>query len=1850
MDLSQLVFKVDTTELDAAVKKVADLGSSVKELNQVSKDTVKTSKEVSKAEREAAQAREASAKAAVAEVRAEEAKNKVKKDTTKTVKETTVAVKENTTVLERQKNILEFMTQGFSKGQAGYMATAKAAKATTAEMKELTDVLLLQRKLSGGDPFDKSNSGLVSLRNRLTEVREANRLYSAGIELTRNQTREMARDKERLIVRMKTEGATLSEIKQAIQAYNAEFIKTSSQVNRLVESEKELERVQRERVNAVRALTEAEDRADSMVRSMTNTNNANAGSSERAARSIAAYENRLKLAGVTGEQAALRLEKYRSKVSQIQALENNRKVDMLSRALAPQISDVVVSLQGGQKPITVLLQQGLQIRDLIGLSGVAVEDLQKSFKSAAANMVSSIGGTFKALGALMLGTINDAGAAVVNLGMKMTGLSTVVDFLNAKMAATSVSSSFVGKAFSVLGGILRFAVGTAIAGSLALFGSLLVAFKQVIQEENALSRALATGSQAFGMNRDQAYSMAESMNAVGVNTRKAVSAISEITKYSKLAGHNIEGIAKSAIDMEKYAGVAISDTVKKFAELAEKPTEAVIKLARETGRVPPEVIKLVAELERQGKTADAARVATEALAKANSDTVNQIQSDYGYLMKSLVAVKSFFSGLWDSILGVGRADTLGEQLKKAQEKVLQASKNVTSEMDVNTSEMQRLEAAERTVREIQKQIDAEARVSAEKVKQAALSEMESNWQTRENEGLDRKLKLETEIAKIRKEGIELGKSETEIKAQIERAKDKYKEKEKTSSKGPSQDIDKDIKRAKEVYDDLMNKIVGFNKAFNNEFQSILLLEKEGLITAEQRVDAIKELLMLQPAYREELERQSEIIKEEIQWVEEKRKLREEIREIEEESRLAYEQHLADIEFEFSLLGMTNAQREEAIRKQKEITELQRIENKLAKDRYEIEKRFAELRRQNPQNDYTEAEAAALRAAEDRADRERTIARRKAILEEKKEYQKIMDEFQSGVTDSIVTAIFEGGKAGAKKLRDVITQALRKRFTIYVDAIVNQLFGGLFGNGSGGNMMNMAAMGMEMYSSYSAAAGGGASAAMTSGSGIAAAQWAGGGMSGANAAGSVFANVTGTGIDGLLLTNGAYGTAGGAGAGAAGGAGASGWMAAAGWAALIAAAIAIANNLYDKGYNRAALGIGENKEMGFMNTTFQTNNKFGESDRYKYSHQNVNRKLGDMLGLSEKWTDILSGTTGMAALFGRKLKHYGFDVQMSGGQTQVDGYQYYKGGVFRSDKTVRMDIDSRDAEMVKQSVEQIKESAKAQAGALGLSKEAIDNYTGSLKVNFKNANTAEEQAKRFAEAMDNLYYEMIKTASGGTMTKEAFMKIREEANKLAESVGITAKGMSDIIVKGMTGELDRAAVGEQLATMVIGGIYNTLATPFADQIASVFQSQIITPIFTAIMAGVPISQAISQSAIESVVATAQNAAAALNAIFSDPSFRAAIGDIQTAISGIAGAATSVKPPKFRSSSGSKAQKKKSIADERFGLEGKLLNIVGNTTKIRERELMALNATNRALQQRIYALEDAQAAFERSMEVAENKLEEARQSEADIKAVFDTLTDAVKDFRREAESTVGMEIAEARQFIFDALTSGELPNNEKLGEAIGVLKSDFDNRKFVSKFERDREAIKLSNMLDALRESVGTDLAEKSADVILLEEQLQIAQTQLDAMNGIQENTQTTAEAVQTLQSTMNTFVELMRQEFGLSNLFAVTSGGASTTQGSGGIPQFADGGYYKGGLALVGEEGPELINFSQPGRVYNASQTSAMMTGSDQVGRDEFEMVKQAIYNIAINTGKMNRFFSRVEGEGGDSINVSIDGGLDAGTF
>jgi len=73
--------------------------------------------------------------------------------------------------------------------------------------------------------------------------------------------------------------------------------------------------------------------------------------------------------------------------------------------------------------------------------------------------------------------------------------------------------------------------------------------------------------------------------------------------------------------------------------------------------------------------------------------------------------------------------------------------------------------------------------------------------------------------------------------------------------------------------------------------------------------------------------------------------------------------------------------------------------------------------------------------------------------------------------------------------------------------------------------------------------------------------------------------------------------------------------------------------------------------------------------------------------------------------------------------------------------------------------------------------------------------------------------------------------------------------------------------------------------------------------------------------------------------------------------------------------------------------------------------------------------------------------------------------------------------------------------------------------------------------------------------------------------------------------------------------------------------YASGGMYKGGMAMVGEHGPELINFGAPGQVYTASATASMMGGGEVAAeiralRDEVSLMRAETRATAVNTSKI----------------------------
>ncbi|MCY1533187.1 hypothetical protein D9M68_685000 [compost metagenome] len=89
--------------------------------------------------------------------------------------------------------------------------------------------------------------------------------------------------------------------------------------------------------------------------------------------------------------------------------------------------------------------------------------------------------------------------------------------------------------------------------------------------------------------------------------------------------------------------------------------------------------------------------------------------------------------------------------------------------------------------------------------------------------------------------------------------------------------------------------------------------------------------------------------------------------------------------------------------------------------------------------------------------------------------------------------------------------------------------------------------------------------------------------------------------------------------------------------------------------------------------------------------------------------------------------------------------------------------------------------------------------------------------------------------------------------------------------------------------------------------------------------------------------------------------------------------------------------------------------------------------------------------------------------------------------------------------------------------------------------------------------------------------------------------------------------------------------------AGSIPGFAAGGSHAGGWRIVGEAGPEL-EYTPPSRIYNAGQTSDLLSQSELVGevrllREEVGRVWHGIHAVAKHTQRTTKQLERWDYDG-----------------
>lgn len=784
-----------------------------------------------------------------------------------------------------------------------------------------------------------------------------------------------------------------------------------------------------------------------------------------------------------------------------------------------------------------------------------------------------------------------------------------------------------GAAARALGGYVVSLVSpfTLVAGAVA---TLAAGYVMGSRESQEFTRGLVLSGNAAGTTADKLAGMARSIATTTSATQgKAAEVLTQIATSGDVAADSLERYTKAAIELERAGGPAAEETAKAFSSLARDPLAASIKLTETTRYLSAATAEQIRNLEEQGRTVEAARLAQNAYADAIEGRTPALVARLGTMERAWLSVKDAVKSTADAVLSIGRESTLQDQIGQMEARVAamkriqgQDGGGLLGSLFGNVADKQ---AQIESLREQARLADRAAMAQGENVR---LQQAGVAWMKDGQQYLSSQAKFEQEIVRIRQMGAAAGKAEAEIAERVRAAVERtYGAQTRKSDATAEREREKSLREQAK----LIAELSGVTGTYAQDLAALDAARRSGVVSEERYGELVRELVSRQPAVRDGM--------------------RELAKAAEEQAKATLRGLEASADYLASLDKRAEAGEKTLQNLQMENVEL--LFGKKAREQLEL----VELRRLAISYEQQAATADLLDGEEERyrklAQQAREEIRLRESIADATEQRAVRDDMQrewqrtaDQVGQSLADAIFEGGKSAGRMIQDYFR-------TLILQPVIKALVG--------------------------PSAGAIASTVMPSAAGASPLSVASSAGSGLNLLGSL------GGIGGAIST---FGGSAGIGAGATlSGTGLGGLLSASG-------------SMISGGSAVAGLGMGVGATIPYIAAAVAA---------YYVGKKLFGRELAD---------------SGVKGSFG------------AGGDFSGRAFQFYEGGLLRSDKTKTSKLGDQLEAVFDAGGKAANASATAYAKALGLPVEAIDGFTKDIKVSLKGLN-AEKQQKAIEKAVE-----------------------------------------------------------------------------------------------------------------------------------------------------------------------------------------------------------------------------------------------------------------------------------------------------------------------------------------------------------------------------------------------------------------------------------------------------------------------------------------------------------------------------------
>lgn len=610
-------------------------------------------------------------------------------------------------------------------------------------------------------------------------------------------------------------------------------------------------------------------------------------------------------------------------------------------------------------------------------------------------------------------------------------------------------------------------------------------------------------------------------------------------------------------------------------------------------------------------------------------------------------------------------------------------------------------------------------------------------------------------------------------------------------------------------------------------------------------------------------------------------------------------------------------------------------------------------------------------------------------------------------------------------------------------------------------------------------------------------------------------------------------------------------------------------------------------------------------------------------------------------FGMKAKEYGdavlngsFDGSGFTGSTDTSWTQ--KGGWFRSDKSGvdKVGVEAAVAAQLTSAYDTIKASSADFARVLGINADSITNRTQAISIAMGKDEAANQKAiADFFVGVGNtiageLLPEIGKFQAQGEAASATLQRLATGYSTIEQalwSIGMSFGAVGTASLEARERLLAAAGGIEAFAANTAGFQQNFLSE--AERNAPVLK--MVTEQMTALgLASVDTRDEFKQVVL-GLDLTTEAGAKQYGALMN---LQAAFAQVYPAID--------------------KAAIATQVLQQRASLQEELDQLTMTSAQLLAKQRDALDESNRPLFDQIQALKESRAALEAQAEAQRSAIQAAKDRGTNLLSGVDSMFSALQSVvgrekslleqsanahralsqalrgTLDSMSVAGREMedrqsarAQVQAALAIAKAGGVLPDADSLKGALSVLSKDASSM-FATQQDYLRDFYSTQNDIAALAGLTDDALSVEEKSLKALDGILESAQQQINALKGLDYSVLTLAQAISGFDRSLgaakadpvasaggsiaNLYRELLGRpadSAGLDYWQNAVVGGLSLDQVRKmimesaeykGIPGFASGGMFGGGLRIVGENGPEL-EATGPSRIWNASQTSDLLS-------------------------------------------------------